>query len=29
MMDLPETLHGQVFLLAYQRKTHRFELDRL
>jgi len=23
-MDLPESLHGQLFLLACERKTHRF-----
>jgi hypothetical protein len=28
-MDLPETLHGRLFLLAYERKAHRFDLYRL
>lgn len=28
-MDLPQTLHGQLYLLAYDRKRHRFDLDNL
>ena len=25
-MDLPQTLHGQLYLLAYDRKRHRFDV---
>ena len=28
-MDLPPTLHGQLYLLAYDRKRHRFDGDNL
>ena len=28
-MDLPQTLHGQLYLLAFDRKRHRFEGDNL
>ena len=28
-MDLPQTLHGQLYLLAYDRKRHRFDGDNL
>ena len=26
-MDLPQTLHGQLYLLAYDRNRHRFDFD--
>ena len=28
-MNLPQTLHGQLYLLAYDRKRHRFDGDNL
>ena len=28
-MDLPQTLHGQLYLLAYDRNRHRFDFDNL
>jgi hypothetical protein len=28
-MDLPQTLHAQLYLLAYDRKRHRFDFDHL
>ena len=28
-MDLPPTLHGQLYLLAYDRNRHRFDFDNL
>ena len=28
-MDLPQTLHGQLYLLAYDRKRHRFDFNNL